>query len=250
MPAAESGVMNFTVAVTVPVFFESGEEPANRLREAGLRFGQMADGPGSPARLVELLDGADAVIASSTDPYIEEVLAALPRLKHVARWGVGYEAVDLAACTRHGVIATRVVGALTEAVADHAFALLLGLARRLAEGDHLIRRGDWQQLQGRSVAGKTLGLVGFGPIGQAVADRARGFRMRVLACDPYQSDEVLALHGAERAEFAALLAASDYVSLHAASTPETRHLLNATTLALLKPNAVLINTARGALVDE
>lgn len=242
--------MSFVVAITARAFLDYGAPHRVRLEQAGCTIGRTAPGPlGEAAAVLEVLDGADAVIAS-VDPYTDEVLAARPRLKLISRWGAGYESVDLAACTRHGVIATRVVGALTDAVADHAFALLLGLARRVAEGDRQVREGGWKPLQGLAVHGATLGLVGFGPIGQAVAERARGFQMTILVHDPYQSDEVLATAGAVRAPLARLLAESDFVSLHAATTDETRNLIDAAALALMKPTALLVNTARGSLVDE
>jgi phosphoglycerate dehydrogenase-like enzyme len=148
------------------------------------------------------------------------------------------------------VIATRVVGCLTDAVADHTFALLFAVARRIVEGDAQIRAGGWQPLQGVAVFGKTLGLVGFGPIGQAVADRAQGFQMRVLVHDPYQPNEVLAQHGAERTPLPELLSASDFVSIHTALTPETYQIVDADGLARMQPHAILLNTARGKMVDQ
>ncbi len=241
--------MDFTVAVTARAFMDDGQDELPWLQAAGARLGQVAYGPLTAAQLVPVLRDADAVIASG-DAYTDEVLAACPRLQLIARWGAGFDSVDLAACTRHGVLATRVVGCLTDAVADHAFALLLALARRLAEGDQQLRAGGWRPLQGVAVAGATLGLVGFGPIGQGVADRARGFAMRVLVHDPYQGDDVLRAHRASRAPLATLLAESDFVSLHAATSAETRHLIDAAALATMKPTALLINTARGQLVDE
>lgn len=241
--------MAFTVAVTARAFQNYGQREYERLRAAGCTVGGEEFGPLTPERLLAVLDGADAVIAS-TDPYTDEIFTARPRLKLVSRWGAGYESIDLAAATRHGVICTRVVGCLTDAVADHAFALLLTAARRIVEGHESMRNGEWDIFQGVSVHGATLGIIGFGPIGRAVAERARGFAMRVLVADPYVGDETVRAHGAEPAALATLLAESDFISLHAAGTPGTRHLIDAAALAAMKPTAILINTGRGLLVDE
>jgi len=241
--------MSFVIAVTARAFLDYADTERQRLVDAGCTFGRSGNGPVDKAAILEILTGADAVIAS-VDPYDDEVFEAHPQLQLISRWGAGYESIDLAAATRHGVIATRVVGCLTDAVADHTLALLLAVARRIVEGDRQMRAGGWQPLQGVAVFGQTIGLVGFGPIGQAVAVRAKGFRMRVLVHDPYQPDDVLAAHGAERTPLPELLATSDFVSLHTALTPETHQLIDAAGLARMQPHAILINTARGKIVDQ
>jgi len=241
--------MSFVIAVTARAFLDYADTERQRLVDAGCTFAGSANGPCDKATTLAVLAGADAVIAS-VDPYDDEVFEAHPQLQLISRWGAGYESIDLAAATRHGVIATRVVGCLTDAVADHTFALLFAVARRIVEGDVQIRGMGWQPLQGVAVFGKTIGLVGFGPIGQAVAVRAKGFQMRILVHDPYQPDEVLAAHGAERLPLPELLAASDFVSIHTALTPETHQIINAEGLAQMQPHAILINTARGKMVDQ
>ena len=241
--------MDFTVAITARAFLDYAQGEMDRLVAAGCTIGRTAEGPLTRDRLLEILDGADAVICS-TDPYVDEVLSARPQLKHIARWGAGYESVDLAAATKHGVIATRVVGCVIDAVADHAFALMLGISRRLVEGDAAMRSGQWQPLQGASVFGATLGIIGFGPIGRAVAQRAHGFQMRVLVHDPYVDGATVREAGGEPAALDELLAESDFVTLHCAQTPETRGIIDGPALSKMKPSAYLLNTGRGGLVDE
>jgi phosphoglycerate dehydrogenase-like enzyme len=155
----------------------------------------------------------------------------------------------MAAATEAGVVATNTPGAMTDAVADYTFALMLGIARRIPEGDALIRSGGWGEYPGVLVAGKTLGLVGAGQIGQGVLRRAQGFGMRILAYDPPLQARG-GLDGATFTDLDTLLAESDFVSVHAPSMPETRNMFNAARFAQMKPSAYFINTARGALVDE
>lgn len=174
---------------------------------------------------------------------------AATKLKIISRWGVGFDAIDLAAATRQGVVIANTPGLLDEAVADYTFALLLSLARQTHTGHLTLREGNWTPHWGLDVAGKTLGLVGCGRIGLAVARRAAGFNLRLLACDPNTSAEAAAL-GIRHVPLDQLLAESDFVSLHAALTPQNRNLIGAVQLRKMKPTALLINAARGALLDE
>jgi D-3-phosphoglycerate dehydrogenase / 2-oxoglutarate reductase len=240
--------MSGTVLVTAVVFTERGAEAAARLEAAGLRLKPTA-GPLSEDDLIAQLQGCFAVIAS-TDPYTERVFAACPDLRVIARWGIGYDSVDVAAATRHGVMLINTPGAVTEAVADMTFALILGVARRLPYCDAAVRAGEWPTVFSAQVHGKTLGLVGFGQIGQAVARRARGFAMRVLAADPCGEAATAQQLSVELVTLEQLLRESDYVSLHATMCPETRHLIALEQLQLMKPSAYLINAGRGGLVDQ
>ena len=208
-----------------------------------------------PAELIEALRGVEGVmVAGARLP--AEVLAQAPRLRAVSNVGVGYDNLDLAACTARRIPVTTTAGVVEEATADLAFALLLAAARRVVEGDRWVREGRWERWQwsllwGAEVHGKTLGLVGFGRIGQAMARRASGFAMRILYHARHRvARETERELGAEYAALEALLAQSDFVSLHVPLTPETRRLIGAAELALLKPTAILINSARGAVVDE
>ena len=207
-------------------------------------------GPLPESELLSLLDGIDAVYAS-TDRYSAAVLHSpnASRLKIISRWGVGYDSIDVAAATEAGIVVAYTPGLLDEAVADYAMALLLGVGRRIHEGHTSMRASRWAPSWGHDIAGATLGLVGCGRIGQAVARRAAGFGMTLLAYDPSPSTEAAAL-GVRFVTLDELLGRSDFVSLHAALTPSTRGLIGEAELRRMKPSAYLVNTARGAVVDE
>lgn len=240
----------FTVLCTANAFRESGEAAEAPLRAAGgeiLYSPRM--GPLPAEELIPWLRQADAVIAA-TDPYDDEVLAACPRLKAVVRWGTGYDSVDLDACTRHGVVACNAPGLNVEAVADHVFAVMLALARRLPEQMDVMRGGQWREVRGTELFRKTLGLVGFGAIGRAVARRARGFECQVLAYDPFLHPEAVREAGAIPASLDTVFSDADFVSIHASLTPENRGMVGAELLTAMKPTAYFINAARGPLVDE
>jgi glyoxylate reductase len=247
--------MGWKVLVTARAVWVSGQAAMGALTEAGFEVARSPQaGPLPEAMLIEQLSGCDAVVGSS-DPYNANVFRACPRLKVVSRCGVGIDSVDLPGATAAGVVVTNTPGAMTDAVADYTFALLLGITRRIVEGDNLMRSGGWGEYPGVLVCGKTLGLVGLGQIGQGVARRAAGFGMRILACDPplaAQGRQALPpdFPAVEFTDLDTLLAQSDFVSLHAPSLPETRGLFDAERFARMKPTAYFINTARGALVDE
>jgi glyoxylate reductase len=186
----------------------------------------------------------------------EEVLSQAPNLKVVANCGVGYDNIDVVACTQRGIVVTNTPGVLTDTTADLAFALLMAVARRLVEGDRLVRDGRWQRsewglLWGADIHHQTLGLYGFGRIGQAVARRGRGFSMRIIYYDALRASDVVEQElGAEYVDRNTLLREADFLSLHVPLTPETHHLIGARELSLMKPTAFLINTSRGKVVDE
>jgi glyoxylate reductase len=196
------------------------------------------------------LGDADALVCLLLDRIDAAVLARAPRLRVVANCAVGVDNVDIAACTAARVAVTNTPNVLTEATAELAFALVLAAARRLGEGERLVRSGEWtgwalDQLLGVQLHGKTLGIVGFGRIGQALARRALGFGMRVIYADPHEVSAP-----SERVTVDELFARADAISLHCPLTPETRGLVNARRLALVKPTAILVNTSRGGCVDE
>lgn len=208
----------------------------------------------TPQQLAARAADADGLLCLLTDRIDAALLSRCPRLRAISSVSVGVDHVDLAAATARGIPVGHTPGVLTETTADLAFALLLAAARRVAEGDRFVRAGHWtparvwepDMLLGRDVHGATLGLVGLGAIGQAVARRAQGFGMRVLAWSRTQRD----VPGIEFRPLDALLGAADFVSVHVALAPETRGLLGAAALARMKPGAVLVNTARGGIVDE
>ena len=241
--------MPWKVLITARGVQQAGQQAQQLLRNAGCelifppRFGPLkADD------LISALKGMDAVLAS-LDEYSANVLAspALAQLKIIARWGVGYDSVDLGAATRSGIVVTYTPGVLDDAVADYTFALLLSLARRVHDAHAIMQRGEWKNFWGDDVGGKTLGIIGLGRIGKAVARRAAGFNMRVLAHTPHPSPNSPSV---EFVPLEKLLAECDFVSLHAALTPATRGMIGEAQLRQMKSGSYLINTARGALVDE
>ncbi|HPM24509.1 MAG TPA: D-glycerate dehydrogenase [Phycisphaerae bacterium] len=204
--------------------------------------------------LLARVRGVDGVLSLLTDRIDGPLLdAAGPQLKVVSNHAVGFDNIDVPAATARGIPVGNTPGILTDATADFAFALLMAAARRVVEGERYVRAGRWRTwgpslLLGQDVHGATLGVVGYGRIGQAMARRARGFDMRVLVYDP-SAPAGAAEAGATAADLETLLTESDFVSLHTPLTPETRGLMNRARFALMKPTAVLINTARGPIVD-
>lgn len=208
------------------------------------------------AELLEKVKGCDALLTLLTDKIDGEVLdTAGPQLKVVANMAVGYDNIDLAAATARGVLATNTPGVLTDATADHAWALLFAVARRIPESENFLRAGkfkSWGPLLflGGDVTGRTLGIIGAGRIGHAVAMKSRGFDMRVLYADDVPNPKLEQEIGARRVHVEELLRAADYVSVHVPLLPSTKHLINAQSLRLMKKTAYLINTSRGPVVDE
>lgn len=202
--------------------------------------------------------GAGAVVSMLHDRVDGALLdAAGPQLRVVANVAVGYDNVDVGAAGERGVVVTNTPGVLTDATADLAMALLLAVTRRLGEGERLLRAGTpwgWAMdfMLGSGIQGKTLGVVGLGAIGQAVARRARGFGMEIAYAQRSRADAAVEaeLGGARRLEVGELLESADVVTLHCPLTPETRHLIDARALRVMQPSAYLVNTARGAVVDE
>lgn len=199
--------------------------------------------------LISVLDGVSAVVAGS-EPYTRRVIESCPGLRVIARSGVGFDAVDIDACNDHNIVVATTPGVNHHAVAEHTIALLMGVARDFPQQDQGVRAGQWIRRAFPRVMGTTLGIIGLGRIGRAVATRARGLGMHVLAADPFASAEFADQWQIEITSVDELLGRSDYVSLHCPSAPETAHLINAESLAKMKPGAVIINTARGSLIDE
>ena len=233
------------------------------IREAGLQavreFCQAdiwtGEEPPSRQELLEHVRGVDGLLCLLTDRVDDEVLAAAgPQLKVISNHAVGFDNIDLSAATRRGIPVGNTPGILTDATADFAFALMLAAGRRVVEADRYVRDGRWRSwgpslLVGIDFSGATLGLIGYGRIGQAMARRAAGFGMHILYCDPNLAPPDPRVP-ARRVDLDTLLAESDFVSLHTPLTPETRGLINAETLARMKPGSVLVNTARGQVVDQ
>jgi phosphoglycerate dehydrogenase-like enzyme len=222
------------------------------LEAAGLEVVTLPPGAANeptPDELLAALAGVEAVVAGS-EHYTAAVLAANPQLRVIARVGVGYDAVDLPAATAAGVAVTIAPGTNQGSVAEHTFALILGFTRHIPARHAALAAGGWNRLMSLPLRGKTLGLAGLGRIGKGVAARAAAFEMRVIAYDPVPDAAFCSAHGIEPVPFDRLLAESDFLSLHLPLTAETRHMIDGTTLARMKPDAVLVNTSRGGLVCE
>jgi glyoxylate reductase len=213
------------------------------------------DDPPPPAVLASEAQRSEGILTNIADRVDAGLIEGAAGLRIVSQMAVGYDNIDVAAATRRGVLVTNTPGVLTEATADMAFALLLAQSRRLPEGERAMRRGEWGEwkpwfLLGRDLTGKTLGIVGLGAIGQAVARRALGFGMRVIYTSRQRKPEAEASLGIAWRELPQLLAESDCVSLHVALNAETRGMIGSAELASMKPDSVLINTARGGVVDQ
>lgn len=242
--------MSADVVVTWPLYDAEGPTTGALLRDAGLGIRlHPRNGNRSAAELADIVGDAVAVIAS-TDPFTEEVFAACPDLRVIARTGVGVDAIDIDAATRAGVVVATTPGANEEAVADHTLAMILALQRRLAENDAAMRAGRWERagdLTPADLYGATVGLIGSGAIGRAVIRRLRGFGSTILVFDPFVT---IAPEGTELVELAELLERSDVITVHVPLTDATRGLLGASEFDQMKPSAYVINVSRGGIVDE
>jgi glyoxylate reductase len=233
---------------------DDGLAPVVEACEARVWEGEL---PPPRDELLRAVEGCDGILTLLTDRVDDELLdRAGPGLKVVSNFAVGFDNVDVDACTRRGIAVGNTPGVLTETTADLAWALLMAAARRVAEGDRYVRAGRWRTwgpmlLMGPDVHGATLGIVGFGRIGQAVARRAMGFGMTVLYYDTRRADAAVETSlGATFVPLDELLARADFVSLHVNLSDETRHLVDAARLRSMKPDAILVNTSRGPVVDQ
>jgi len=214
--------------------------------EVSLRYFER---PPMEDELIELLKGVDGIIAGS-HPFTRRVLYSADKLKVISRTGAGFDTIDLKAATERGIIVTTTPEANSESVADFAMGLLLSLARQIPQGDKDVRAGHWTPRMGVEVYGKTLGIIGLGRIGKRLAKRGRGFDMTILAYDTYTATAFAAQQDITYLPLDELLARSDFVSIHVPLTEETHGLIGERELRLMKPTAYLINTARGAIVDD
>lgn len=238
------------VLVTPRSFGKENPDLYLRLERAGLEVirnttGAMLD----EAAMLRLLPGCVGIIVG-LDPLNGAVLEADPELRVISKYGVGLDNIDLELCEERGIKVSRTVGANTNAVADYAMALMLGVARRLALIDRRCRKRDWGKITTLDAYGKTLGIVGLGAIGKQVAKRAAGFEMRVLACDEVWDEDFARKNNVVRADIDRICAESDFISLHCNLTDKTRLIINGRRIDLMKKTCIIINTARGGLIDE
>lgn len=243
--------MSWNVLITASPIRETGQKAEQLLRERGCnliypqRLGFLSE-----EELLQNLEDIDAVLAS-VDQYSARVLESkeASRLKIISRWGVGYDSIHVDKATDLGIVIGYTPGMLNDAVAEYTVGLIFALARGIHEGHYTMKQDQWTPSWGREVVGKTLGLIGCGRIGQTVAQMALAFRMKVIAFDPHPSEE-MRQGGVSFVPLDELLETSDFITMHAAVTAETQGLLNSERINKMKKSAYLINTARGALVDE
>jgi glyoxylate reductase len=243
----------------MPAVYVSRRLPDPVMAEFARRFtliGRPVDRPATRAELFEAAAVADAMVVTLTDRVDEELLQRAPRLKVVAVYAVGYDNVDVAAASRRGIVVTNTPEALTEATADLTWALILAVARRIPEAERLVREGRWEgwaptQVLGTDIFGKTLGIIGMGRIGRAVARRATGFRMNVLYHNPHPlAPDVDRALWVRSVSLTQLLQDADIITIHGPLNGSTRGMIGKAEIALIRRTAYLINTARGAIVDE
>lgn len=237
------------VMLNYKALHEGEKAHIDRLAQAGFTPRFPAHYPTTEDETIAVLNECVAVVAGG-EPYTERVFAALPKLRVVARAGVGFDQVDCDAATRHRVAVTITPKANHEAVAEHTLALLLAVAREIVKRDRQVRQGFWAKTPYIPLRGQTLGVVGLGRIGRSVAVRAKAFGMQLLAFEVNPDREFARSVGMELVSFEDLLTRSDFVTLHVPLMPATRGLMNRARFQLMKPGSILVNTARGGLVVE
>lgn len=241
----------YTVLATPRSFARQDQAPIALPEQNGCQVIRLPkDGGNLQQQLLEYLPTADGVIAG-LENYDSVLLSAAKQLKVISRYGVGVDTIDLAAAAARGIVITNTPGANSDSVADMAIALMLCAARHVCQMNACIKIGqDQKPLLGVEMWQKTLGVIGTGKIGKGVIERAGGFRMKILAYDPYPDQAFYACHHVEHVDIDTLLAQADFVTLHVPLSGETHNLINSQRLAAMKPHAVLVNTARGGLIDE
>jgi D-3-phosphoglycerate dehydrogenase len=242
----------FTVLVETRPFCASNTAPMIKLKNAGMRVIDLRGSGIEDDDFIKALKQADAVLCGNDLQVNEDLLDLAPKVKVIAKLGVGLDTVDIDAASRHGAIVFHTPGANNQAVADHTFALILSLARRILFCDQSLREKRWEhtKIMGVEIWQKTMGIIGLGAIGRCVALRAKGFQMKVVAYDPYWPAEFADQEGIEQMPLDELLKVADVVTIHVPLTPENKGLINARAFKLMKPTALLINAARGAIVAE
>lgn len=228
------------------------DSPMELLKNAGLTLNDMRDSGFGDDRFMDALATATIVLAGNDLLVDPQLLEAAPDLQAVAKLGVGLDTVDIQAATRRGIPVFNTPGANTQAVADHTFALILGVARKIVECDRSLRENRWEhtKIMGLEIWQKTIGLIGLGAIGKSVALRAKGFEMKIVAHDPFWPEAFATAYQIQRMDVTDLVKTADIVSIHSPLTPKNRHLIDRAALETMKPTALLINTARGEIVNE
>ena len=243
---------NFTVLIEARPFCAFDNTPMEQLRDAGMNLIDMRGAGVQDPKFVEALQQADAILCGNDLVVNDKVLDMAPGVKAIAKMGAGLDTVDIDAASRHDAVVFHTPGANNQAVADHTFALMLNVARKIIYCDQSLRAKRWEhtKIMGLEIWQKTLGLIGLGAIGRCVALRAKGFEMKVVAHDPFWPEAFAEEQGIEQMEIEELLRVSDVVSIHAPLTPDNKGMIDANALHIMKPTAILINAARGGIVNE
>jgi len=242
----------FTVLIEARPFCAFDSSPMEELKKSGIDIIDMRGSGMDAPKFVDALHQVDAILCGNDLRVNDDVLDKAPRVKAIAKLGAGLDTVDIDAATRHGVVVFHTPGANNQAVADHTFALILSVARKIVYCDRSLREKRWEhtKIMGLEIWQKTLGLIGLGAIGRCVALRAKGFQMNIMAHDPFWPAEFAEAHDIEKMNIEELLKVADIVSIHAPLTPENKGLIDSNALSLMKPSALLINAARGGIVNE
>lgn len=242
----------FTVVVEAQPFCAFDLEPLEKLKKSGMSIVDLRGLGIDDDKFVKALKQADAVLCGNDLRVNDELFVLAPKLKAIAKLGVGLDSVDIETASRQGAVVFHNPGANNQAVADHTFALMLCLARKMIHCDQSLRQKRWEhtKIMGVEIWQKTIGIIGLGAIGRCVALRATGFQMKVVAYDPFWPEEFAAEQGITQMPLDDLLKVSDIITLHAPLTAENKGLINAQKLKLMKPTALLINAARGEIVSE
>ncbi|MBW2656639.1 MAG: phosphoglycerate dehydrogenase [Deltaproteobacteria bacterium] len=243
---------NFTVLIESRPFCAFDMAPMEQLKDSGMNLIDMRGSGVEDPKFVAALKQADTILCGNDLVVNDEVLDMAPGVKAIAKMGAGLDTVDIDAATRHDAIVFHTPGANNQAVADHTFALMLNVARKIIYCDQSLREKRWEhtKIMGLEIWQKTLGLIGLGAIGRCVALRAKGFQMKVVAYDPFWPEAFATEQGIEKVEIEELLRVSDIISIHVPLIPATKWMINAKTLGLMKPSAIMINAARGGIVNE
>ncbi|MEE4600294.1 MAG: phosphoglycerate dehydrogenase [Desulfobacteraceae bacterium] len=242
----------FTVLIESRPFCAFNDTPMAQLKSSGMDLIDMRGSGIQDPKFVEALNRADAILCGNDLVVNDAVLDMAPRVKAIAKMGAGLDTVDIAAATRHNAIVFHTPGANNQAVADHTFGLILNVARKIIYCDRSLRENRWEhtKIMGLEIWQKTLGLIGLGAIGRCVALRAKGFQMKVVAYDPFWPTAFADEQGIEQVKLEELLKVSDIVSIHVPLIPETKWMIDEKALNLMKSSAILINAARGGIVNE
>lgn len=238
------------VLVTPRSFGKENPDLFKQLERAGLTVVRNNTGATlDQATMLKMLPPCEGIIVG-IDPLNKTILDAAPKLKAISKYGVGLDNIDLAECARRCIKVSRTVGANSNAVADYAMALMLAVARRLALIDRRCHKRDWSKITSLDMYGKTLGIIGLGAIGKCVARRAAGFEMRILAADEVWDQEFASRYDVVRTDVDRICSEADFITLHCNLTEQTRNLINGDRIYRMKNTAIIVNTARGALIDE